>query len=79
MDCAIDYASKRLAFNAPILKMQTIQVRESSSLKAVYIETDNDNIFMMFVVFKKLDPASDNFYFSKACLLLLLLIYYYYY
>ncbi|ROT83746.1 short-chain specific acyl-CoA dehydrogenase, mitochondrial [Penaeus vannamei] len=25
LDCAIDYASKRLAFNAPILKMQTIQ------------------------------------------------------
>ncbi|XP_042886382.1 short-chain specific acyl-CoA dehydrogenase, mitochondrial-like [Penaeus japonicus] len=25
LDCAIDYAGKRLAFNAPILKMQTIQ------------------------------------------------------
>ena len=25
-DCAIDYAGKRMAFNAPILKMQTIQV-----------------------------------------------------
>lgn len=25
-DCAIDYAGKRMAFNAPIIKMQTIQV-----------------------------------------------------
>lgn len=25
LDCAIDYAGKRMAFNAPILKMQTIQ------------------------------------------------------
>ena len=26
LDCAMEYASKRMAFGAPIIKMQTIQV-----------------------------------------------------
>ncbi|XP_064087637.1 short-chain specific acyl-CoA dehydrogenase, mitochondrial-like [Macrobrachium nipponense] len=34
IDCAIDYASKRMAFNAPILKMQSIQVSQERFLRA---------------------------------------------
>lgn len=47
LDCAIDYASKRLAFNAPILKMQTIQVRDLSSKIAVYVYLDCNRILRM--------------------------------
>ena len=39
-DCAIDYAGKRMAFNAPILKMQTIQVCIISFYISCHIEID---------------------------------------